>query len=116
MVPSWPACLAAQCFPGYFRGISLVYSSCKLLLPPLHADLLRRLRLSFPPRGEGLTVLLQLPKAHDQVLGCQLRESVWLPIHQGLTSLAVWVIVDAVALMSSGGLGRPPVLEPALPL
>src|SRR6266702_2692797 len=109
-------CLAAQCFLSCLRPISLVYSSCKLLLPPLQADLLRLLLLSLPPRREGFAVLLQLPTAHDQALGCQLRESVWLPVHQGLTSLAIWVIVDTLALAPSGGLGRPLVLEPALPL
>src|SRR6266702_3977527 len=105
--------LAAQCFLGCLCGVSLVYGLRELLLPPLQADLLRQLRLSFPPRGEGLAILLQPPKAHDQVLGCPPRELVWLPTHQGLTSLAIRVIVDTVALAPSGGLGRPPVLEPA---
>src|SRR6266702_1775535 len=80
-VLSSPAYLAAQCFPGCFRGVSLVHSSCELLLPPLYADLLRRLRLSLPLRGEGFAVLPQPPKAHDQALGCWLRELVWLPAH-----------------------------------
>src|SRR6266702_8239479 len=116
MVLPLPVYLLVQHFPSCFRSVSLVHGLCELLLPPLYADFLQRLCLQFSPCGEGLTVLLQLPKAHYQVLGCQLDELVWLPSHQGLTCIAVWVIMDAGTVLSSGGLGRPLVLMPALPL
>src|SRR6266702_4194561 len=110
------ACLPAQRFLGCFHGVSLVHGPGELLLSPLHTDLLWRLHSHLPPCGEGFAILLQPPKAHYQALQCWLGELVWLPSHQGQTCVAVWVIVDAGTLASSGGLGRPLVLEPAPPL
>src|SRR6266702_8815211 len=110
MVHALPVCLPALCFPCCLRGVSLVHGSCELFLSPLYAHLLQRLHLQLPPHGEGFAVLLQPPKAHCRALGRQPGGTAWLTSHQGLTLVAVGVIVHAGALLSSGGLGRPLVL------
>src|SRR6266702_5673068 len=109
-----PVCLLVQCFLGCSGSVSLVCSLHKLLLLPLLTHLLHPLILLLPPGAAALAMLLQLPKAHDQALGCQLGGRGLLPSHQGLTLIAIWEIVHAGALVMSPVLGTCLILEPAL--